>query len=72
MANRWNLYDDAIFQTQATEVTWDESLLKWVVKTDRDDTFTAQFLMTAGGPLHRPKLPDIEGIESFKGVEFRA
>ena len=30
-----------------------------------------QFVVTAGGPLHRPKLPDLEGIEKFKGHEFR-
>jgi cyclohexanone monooxygenase len=41
-----------------------------LVETDRDDQIRARFVILAGGPLSRPKLPGIPGIESFKGHSF--
>ncbi|KAI9021840.1 putative monooxygenase [Hyaloraphidium curvatum] len=70
MANRWNLYDNAIFQTEAREIVWSDEKKVWTCSTNRGDKITAQFVVTAGGPLHRPKLPDLPGIETFKGHEF--
>jgi cyclohexanone monooxygenase len=42
----------------------------WVIRTDRGDAFTAQFVGLGTGPLHVPKLPGIPGIESFDGHSF--
>ena len=33
--------------------------------TDRGDRFRARFVVTATGPLHRPKLPGVDGIDEF-------
>src|SRR5207237_6170534 len=43
---------------------------RWTIRTTRGDAFTAQFVGMGTGPLHVPKLPGIEGIESFKGHSF--
>jgi cation diffusion facilitator CzcD-associated flavoprotein CzcO len=43
---------------------------RWIVRTNRGDEFTAQFLGMGTGPLHVPKLPGIPGIESFAGHSF--
>ena len=39
-------------------------------RSDRGDDFTAQYVGTAPGPLHVPKLPGIPGIETFTGHSF--
>ena len=40
------------------------------MKTDRGDEFRTQFIAMANGPLNRPKLPGIPGINEFKGYTF--
>ena len=42
----------------------------WIIRTNRGDEFTAQFLGMGTGPLHVPKLPGIPGIEDFEGHSF--
>ena len=43
---------------------------RWIVRTNRGDAFTAQFVTMGTGPLHVAKLPGIPGIESFTGHSF--
>ena len=66
----FNLYEKACFQTQIKEARWDDATERWTVKTDRDDVFTAHFVIMSSGPLNRPKLPAIPGIDNFKGHTF--
>lgn len=70
MGEHYGLYDSALFQTEVTELRWDESDERWVVITNRDDAIRARFVVMSSGPLHRPKLPGIEGIESYEGHSF--
>ncbi|TMA56596.1 MAG: NAD(P)/FAD-dependent oxidoreductase, partial [Deltaproteobacteria bacterium] len=65
-----HLYARACFQTQVKEARWDEEAGRWTVTTDRDDVFQARFVVMSSGPLNRPKLPAIPGIETFKGHTF--
>ncbi len=70
IAERYDLYRDVLFQTQIHELRWDETRARWIVSTDRGDRFTAQFVCMANGPLNRPKLPGVAGIDSFEGHAF--
>jgi cation diffusion facilitator CzcD-associated flavoprotein CzcO len=70
IGKQYGLYDDALFHTQVTDLEWDASGRRWIVRTDRGDEFTAQFIATGTGPLHVPKLPGVEGIETFAGHSF--
>jgi cyclohexanone monooxygenase len=70
IAERYDLYRNVLFQTQITELRWEEESARWVVSTDRGDRFRAQFVCMANGPLNRPKLPGVPGIESFEGHSF--
>jgi cation diffusion facilitator CzcD-associated flavoprotein CzcO len=70
IASQYGLYDKALFHTEVTELEWDTGRSAWVVRTNRGDEFTAQFLAMGTGPLHVPKLPGIPGIESFRGHSF--
>jgi cation diffusion facilitator CzcD-associated flavoprotein CzcO len=70
IARHYRLYDDAMLQTGVTELRWDATASRWIVSTDRGDRFRAQYVAMANGPLSRPKLPGIPGINDFKGHTF--
>ena len=70
IGEKFGLYDNACFQTEVTELRWDEDAARWIVKTNRGDAMRARFVVMANGPLHRPKLPGIPGVESFKRHSF--
>jgi cation diffusion facilitator CzcD-associated flavoprotein CzcO len=70
IARRFNLYEDACFQTGVTELRWDEADSHWIISTDRGDRMRAKFVAMANGPLNRPKLPGIPGVNEFKGYTF--
>ena len=70
IGRHFDLYRDACFQTEVTELRWDEAQARWIVSTDRGDAMKARFVCMSTGPLQRPKLPGIPGVESFKGHTF--
>ena len=71
LGEHFDLYKDALFQTRATDLLWDEVRERWNVTTDRGDQISAQFVVLASGVMFsRPKLPGIPGIESFEGHSF--
>ncbi|MBV9419976.1 MAG: NAD(P)/FAD-dependent oxidoreductase, partial [Alphaproteobacteria bacterium] len=70
IGRKFGLYDNALFHTEVTEITWQPAKHAWLIKTNRGDAFTAQFLGLGTGPLHIAKLPGIPGLESFKGHTF--
>ena len=70
IATTFDLYDNALFSTQVTALDWDESIDRWIISTDRGDKIRAQFVTMGTGPLHRPKLPGVPGIDSFEGHCF--
>jgi cyclohexanone monooxygenase len=70
IGRQFGLYDGALFHTEVTELSWDDEAGVWIVRTDRGDDFTTQFVGMGTGPLHVAKLPDLDGIESFAGHTF--
>lgn len=70
IARTFSLYDDVLFSTQVTKLEWDEQASRWIIHTDRGDAIRARFVTMGTGPLHRPKLPGIPGIETFAGHTF--
>ena len=70
IATRFGLYDNALFSTGVTSLEWEEVSSRWIIRTDRGDEIRARFVTMGTGPLHRPKLPGIPGIESFGGHCF--
>lgn len=70
IAHKFDLYENALFQTGVTELRWDETISRWIICTDRNDRFQAKFVAMANGTLSRPKLPGIPGINDFKGYTF--
>jgi cyclohexanone monooxygenase len=70
IARRFRLYDDALMQTSVTALAWDDTQGLWTVRTDRGDAFRTRYVAMANGPLSRPKLPGIPGIDAFEGHTF--
>jgi cyclohexanone monooxygenase len=70
IAEKYDLYRNACFQTEVTEVRWDGEQSRWIVSTDHGDTMRARFICLANGFLQRPKLPGIPGVETFAGHTF--
>jgi len=72
IAHRYDLVDDALFHTGVDTTTWDESLGRWVIRTDRGDELRAKYLIEAPGILNLVKLPAIPGMDSFEGRAFHS
>lgn len=70
IGRHYDLYDKALFQTRVRELRWDEERERWIVRTNRDDVISARFVITATGPLSKPKLPGIPGLGEFEGHSF--
>ena len=72
IARRFDLYRDVCFQTRVEEIRWNQDEARWIVTTNRNDRMKTHYLCLATGPLNRPKLPGIAGIEDFQGHSFHA
>ncbi|KXS96860.1 hypothetical protein AC578_7382 [Pseudocercospora eumusae] len=72
IGKRYGLYERTLFQTEVHEMRWDEASSLWTIKTDRNDDIKSRFIIPAAGPLHRPKLPGVKGIDKFKGKSFHS
>jgi cyclohexanone monooxygenase len=70
IGRHYGLYEHALFHTEVTELEWDDAASRWIVRTNRGDEFTAQFVGMGVAGLHVPKLPGIPGIEDFEGHSF--
>ena len=70
IATTFDLYRNALLSTQVAEVVWDETAARWRVTTDRGDRLDARFVTMGTGPLHRPKLPGVAGLDHFAGSVF--
>ncbi len=70
IGEHYDLYRDACFQTEVTGMEWDSGDNRWTVRTNRDDEVRAKFVIMSNGPLNRPKLPGLPGINDYQGHTF--
>ena len=70
IGKHFDLYEKTLFQTEVHGLEWDSEIKRWIVRTNREDAIRARFVSMANGPLHRPKLPGIPGIENYQGHTF--
>ncbi|RMZ67005.1 flavin-binding monooxygenase [Pyrenophora seminiperda CCB06] len=77
VARKYNLYKYIRFNTAVDAATWDDAKKRWKVDVrvtgGKDAEFTLEysiecdFLISAVGQLNKPYVPDIEGMQDFKG-----
>ena len=70
IADTFGLRDKALFHTLIESLVWNAEENRWHVGTNRGDDIKARFVVLAMGPLNKPKLPGIPGINDFKGKIF--
>jgi len=71
VADRFDLRRDIVFRTKVTAASWDDDAKMWLVRTEHGDAVNARFLVMATGCLSSAKLPEIPGIETFKGASYQ-
>ena len=54
------------------QAVWDDRRCVWRVRTSTGQTYRARKLVSAMGPLSRPALPQIRGLENFRGKTFHS
>jgi len=67
VADRFDLRRDITFSTRVTRADWDDAGARWTVRTDPGEPLRAQFLIMATGCLSASKLPEIGGLERYRG-----
>lgn len=72
IARHFRLDERALFHTLIQSLRWDEGIQRWRIGTDRGDDIRARHVIMAQGPLNRPKLPGIPGLDEFKGHLFHS
>ncbi|MGI3783608.1 MAG: flavin-containing monooxygenase, partial [Janthinobacterium lividum] len=68
--DRFDLRRDIVFKTRVTEAAWSEDTSTWLVRTEHEDAVVARFLVMATGCLSSAKLPEIPGLDTFKGATY--
>jgi cation diffusion facilitator CzcD-associated flavoprotein CzcO len=71
VADEYDVLDHFRFRTALDDATWDAGVGAWVATTTAGP-ITADVLVMATGALSEPKLPDIDGIDSFAGEVFHS
>ncbi|BAX95803.1 putative monooxygenase [Mycobacteroides stephanolepidis] len=56
------------FNTRVVRQEFDESQNIWALTLDDDTVITTRHVIAATGGLEQPKLPEIDGIDSYQGV----
>ena len=60
-ARHFDLYKHIQFDQKVTTVEWNEKTKLWTVKSEKGQTYVANFVVSAPGPLHKPSIPNFKG-----------
>src|SRR3954452_8699690 len=71
VAARSGTLDRFVFDTPAADAAWDDETQRWTVRTP-NGTWVSKTLILGAGGLSAPRMPDIEGIEDFRGEVFHS
>ena len=72
VAARSGVLDRFRFGTRVEHAAWDEEQQHWRVRLSEGGEVTATTLISGAGGLSEPRLPDIDGIDSFQGEVFHS
>ena len=70
-AREYDLLPNIRLDTEVLDASWDDVAQLWTVETS-NGTWTAQILVGALGPFSEPSVPDLPGLEKFKGTVFHS
>jgi cation diffusion facilitator CzcD-associated flavoprotein CzcO len=67
VADKFDLRRDIQFRSRVKAAHYQQAARGWEVKLEDGSVLTSRFLITAVGPLSAPTMPNIPGVETFKG-----
>jgi cation diffusion facilitator CzcD-associated flavoprotein CzcO len=70
-AQRFGVLDKIAFEAALESARWDAGRSVWCLETSRG-SLTADFLISGGGGLSEPSIPDFPGASSFAGTAFHS
>jgi cation diffusion facilitator CzcD-associated flavoprotein CzcO len=68
VARRHGLYEVIRFGEEIEQLAFADGV--WSIVSKTGARFVADVVIAATGVLHHPRMPDIEGLDSFRGVSF--
>ena len=68
VVDKYDVARDIRFNEAVTDAHYSDG--KWTVKTNKGQTYIADFVVCATGILHHPQFPTIAGLDDFKGAKF--
>jgi len=70
VAEERGVVDSIRFGEEVTRCVFEEG--RWHLETARGTRDTVDFVIAATGVLHHPRMPDLEGLEDFRGACFHS
>ena len=70
VAGRFDLHRSIQFNTGITHAHFNEVSNLWDVQTDKGERISAKYLITSLGILSAENVPNIKGLETFKGERY--
>jgi 4-hydroxyacetophenone monooxygenase len=75
-ADKFSVREHIRFNTEVSSAIYDDASHQWRITTrdesGEEETSTSNVLISAVGQLNRPKRPDIQGLDTFKGPMFHS
>lgn len=71
VARDYGVLDRVVLGTAVLDARWDDEALRWQVETT-GGSYAARTLIAGAGGLSEPRMPDIDGIDSFQGEIFHS
>ena len=70
VADRFDLRRDIEFETRVTSAHYDEAAQRWIVGTDKGETFSASYFVAASGVLSSANVPKFKNDDKFAGEKY--
>lgn len=71
-AQKYGLHPHFQFNTSVSSAVFNDSDSTWTITDTQGNTYTAKAIIGCSGGLSQPAMPDIKGIETFKGKTFHS
>ncbi|MGD1712993.1 flavin-containing monooxygenase [Dapis sp. BLCC M172] len=71
-ADKYDIRKHITFNTEITKTVFEAEKNIWRIYTASGEEFSANILVSACGQLNQPKIPHIDGLETFSGTQFHS
>ncbi len=72
VVEKYRLRNVIRFNTEVSHMRWMPELLHWQIDVQGQASLQARQVILATGPLNKPLIPNVPGIETFQGVAFHS